>query len=212
MICSTPRDIIPATVQNITDIDKLLPQTQCELCEYPGCLPYAQAMVNDGERIDRCLPGGVETLRALGKALGQDPEPFVAEMTAKAKLPAVAVIREDICIGCTKCIKACPVDAIIGAAKQMHTIISDACTGCELCLPPCPVDCIDIIPIDSPDDVTRQQFADQSRQRYQQHQARLAKQPDLAPTPEVPPIDTRQQAIAEALARVKQKGQKNNGD
>lgn len=157
----------------IIAIDQLLPQTQCELCEYKGCLPYATAIVINNERIDRCLPGGVETLEALGQLLGVDTRPMQAEMTQKAKAPSVAVIIEDQCIGCTKCIQACPVDAILGASKQMHTVITDRCTGCELCIPPCPVDCIDMQAIATPSAELKKIKADQARERFNFRNNRL---------------------------------------
>jgi len=155
---------------DLNRIDDLLPQTQCGLCEYAGCRPYADAMMNDGERIDRCLPGGVTTLKQLGELLQQDPTPYFADMEKKQKPPLTVVIREHECIGCTKCIQACPVDAILGASKKMHTVISDACTGCELCIEPCPVDCIDIIPIQNLIPTPQQ-----SKQRYEKRNARLAR-------------------------------------
>ena len=127
-------------------INNILPQTQCELCSYKGCRPYAEAIIEKGERIDRCEPGGVETLKAIAKIVGQSPEPYLAGVETREKHMTLPVIREHECIGCTKCIQACPVDAIIGSGKQMHTIITDACNGCELCIPPCPVDCIDTVP------------------------------------------------------------------
>lgn len=126
-------------------IDELLPQTQCGLCTHGGCMPYAEAMIFEKAPINLCPPGGVETLIALGELLNEDPVPFIPEMQEKAKPPLLATIREHECIGCTKCIQACPVDAILGSAKQMHTVITTECTGCELCIPACPVDCIDII-------------------------------------------------------------------
>ncbi len=111
-------------------------------------MPYAKAMVNHGEAIDKCPPGGIDTVIQLAEKFAIDPEPFIDEMKAKLQQPQLAFIRESECIGCTKCIQACPVDAIIGSAKLMHTIIPDECTGCELCVPACPVDCIDLIPVD----------------------------------------------------------------
>src|SRR3990167_9186718 len=128
-------------------IDALLPQTQCGLCGYKGCRPYAEALSMGKETIDRCPPGGVATLQQLAELLNQDAAPYVAAMQQKEKPPVVAKIREEECIGCTKCIQACPVDAILGAAKLMHTVIADECTGCDLCVEPCPVDCIDMIPV-----------------------------------------------------------------
>ncbi|MFC3679897.1 electron transport complex subunit RsxB [Bacterioplanoides pacificum] len=130
----------------VDQINNLLPQTQCGQCSYPGCKPYAEAIAN-GEKINKCPPGGEGTIQALADLLGVDPEPLDAEHGAEKDVPTVAVIREDECIGCTKCIQACPVDAILGAAKQMHTVIADECTGCDLCVEPCPVDCIDMVPV-----------------------------------------------------------------
>ncbi len=126
-------------------IDSLLPQTQCGQCEFSGCHPYAEALAKEETEINRCVPGGEATMLAIADLLDLEPVP-VGE-AAEQSVKALAVIDEDICIGCTKCIQACPVDAILGAAKHMHTVIADECTGCELCLPPCPVDCIEMIPI-----------------------------------------------------------------
>lgn len=190
----------------VNDIDALLPQTQCGLCDYAGCRPYAKAILKQGERIDKCPPGGVSTLRALGELLQQDPEPFVAQMQQKQKPTLLAVVREEECIGCTKCIQACPVDAIIGAAKVMHTVISDACTGCELCIPPCPVDCIDLVNIDERNEQQKQHMAEQSRQRYQKHTQRLKKhQHAKLNQDKIGTISARQAAIAQAVARTKMK-------
>ncbi|MEM6405677.1 MAG: electron transport complex subunit RsxB [Pseudomonadota bacterium] len=122
-------------------VDALLPQTQCGQCSYAGCRPYAEAIATGEADINRCPPGGEVTMIALADLLGRDPVPLEDEAAA-AKPKAVARIIEQDCIGCTLCIQACPVDAILGAAKQMHTVIAEECTGCELCLPPCPVDCI----------------------------------------------------------------------
>lgn len=127
-------------------VEALLPQTQCGQCGYPGCKPYAQAIA-DGEKINKCPPGGQSTIDAIAALLGVEPEPLDAEHGEEAAVATVAFIREDECIGCTKCIQACPVDAILGAAKQMHTVIASECTGCDLCVEPCPVDCIDMIPV-----------------------------------------------------------------
>lgn len=129
----------------VDQIDALLPQTQCGQCSYPGCKPYAEAIAN-GEKINKCPPGGETTIQALADLLGVEPEPLDAEH-GEETVTKVAVIREDECIGCTKCIQACPVDAILGAAKQMHTVIASECTGCDLCVEPCPVDCIDMVPV-----------------------------------------------------------------
>ena len=125
-------------------INALLPQTQCGQCGCPGCRPYSEAIAA-GDAINKCPPGGEETIQALADLLDVEPLPLDAEHGVE-KEPVVAWIREAECIGCTKCIQACPVDAILGAAKVMHTVIADECTGCDLCLEPCPVDCIDLIP------------------------------------------------------------------
>ncbi|MFV0476410.1 MAG: electron transport complex subunit RsxB [Parahaliea sp.] len=124
-------------------INALLPQTQCGQCGHPGCRPYAEAIAN-GEAINKCPPGGEATIAALADLLDVEAPPLDEEH-GEEKAQAVAYIREDECIGCTKCIQACPVDAILGAAKQMHTVITNECTGCDLCVEPCPVDCIDMI-------------------------------------------------------------------
>lgn len=126
-------------------LDRILPQTQCGQCGYDGCRPYAEALARGTADIDRCPPGGDAGARALAHALGVVAKPY--DRARGAHKPAlVAVIVEDDCIGCTKCIQACPVDAIVGAAKYMHTVVESLCTGCELCLPACPVDCIELLP------------------------------------------------------------------
>ena len=125
-------------------INNLLPQTQCGQCGYPGCRPYAEAIAG-GEAINKCPPGGESTIADLADLLEVEALPLDQEH-GEEKVKAVAYIREPECIGCTKCIQACPVDAILGAAKQMHTVIVSECTGCDLCVDPCPVDCIDMIP------------------------------------------------------------------
>jgi electron transport complex protein RnfB len=124
-------------------IDALLPQTQCGQCGYPGCRPYAEAIAN-GDIINKCPPGGQATINALADLLDV-PAPELDGEAVEVK--KVAFIREAECIGCTKCIQACPVDAILGAAKQMHTVIASECTGCDLCVEPCPVDCIEMRPV-----------------------------------------------------------------
>lgn len=128
-------------------IDALLPQTQCTRCGYPTCRAYADAIASGETDINHCPPGGAEGVAALAQLLGRAPKPLDPANGLEAP-PLVAVIDEAICIGCTKCIQACPVDAIVGAAKRMHTIIAAECTGCELCLPPCPVDCIALVAIE----------------------------------------------------------------
>jgi Na+-translocating ferredoxin:NAD+ oxidoreductase subunit B len=130
----------------VEHIDALLPQTQCGQCGHPGCRPYAQAIAA-GEAINRCPPGGQATIDALAALLGQPSQPLDSAHGSAQTQKTLAYIREDECIGCTKCIAACPVDAIVGAAKFVHTVITQECTGCDLCVEPCPVDCIDMLPV-----------------------------------------------------------------
>jgi len=127
----------------VEQINQVLPQTQCGQCGYPGCKPYAEAIANKGDPINRCPPGGDAGIKALAELLEVEII-SLDESCGEEKPPRVAVIIEEECIGCTKCIQACPVDAIVGAAKQMHTVIASECTGCDLCIPPCPVDCIEM--------------------------------------------------------------------
>jgi len=131
------------TTAYVNDIDALLPQTQCRRCGYDGCRPYAEAIAAGATDINRCPPGGDATVERLATLTGGSIKPIDPEC-GDASVAKVAFIREDECIGCTRCIQVCPTDAIIGAAKQMHTVIEADCTGCELCVPACPVDCIDM--------------------------------------------------------------------
>lgn len=130
----------------VEQIDAILPQTQCGQCGYPGCRPYAQAIAGGDADINQCPPGGEAGVKALAELLGMEPKPLEAAVAAD-KPKSVAAIDENICIGCTLCIRACPVDAIVGAPKHLHTVIAAECTGCELCVAPCPVDCIAMIPL-----------------------------------------------------------------
>ena len=130
-------------------INNVLPQTQCAQCGYPGCKPYAEAIAAGQADINRCPPGADPVIQQLADLLGQQPIPLDTEC-GEHNPPQVAVIVEDRCIGCTLCIQACPVDAIVGANQLMHTVINAECTGCELCIPPCPVDCIDLVALDIP--------------------------------------------------------------
>ncbi|MEH6617524.1 MAG: electron transport complex subunit RsxB [Porticoccus sp.] len=130
----------------VEQIDSLLPQTQCGQCGYPGCRPYAEAIAN-GDTINKCPPGGQTTINAIADLLDVEAPTLDEEHGEESDVKTVAYIREDECIGCTKCIQACPVDAILGAAKLMHTVIISECTGCDLCVEPCPVDCIDMLPV-----------------------------------------------------------------
>lgn len=125
----------------IAQVESLLPQTQCGQCDFPGCRPYAVAIIEQSAPINRCPPGGAETIQKLAALLNREE----TALSVEEKPLQVAVIEEAACIGCTKCIPVCPVDAIIGARGQMHTIIPDRCTGCELCLAPCPMDCISLV-------------------------------------------------------------------
>lgn len=131
----------------VDQIDAILPQTQCGQCSYPGCRPYAEAIARDEADINQCPPGGEDGIIALAELLGREPKPLNPENGSETPDKLLAVIDEDVCIGCTLCIQACPVDAIVGANKQMHTVIESECTGCELCVEPCPVDCIDMVPV-----------------------------------------------------------------
>lgn len=173
---------------SIDQINQLLPQTQCTKCGYQGCRPYAEAIA-DGEAINRCPPGGAQTIARLAELTGRPPlalDPAVGAHTPQT----LAFIREDECIGCTKCIQACPVDAIVGAAKRMHTVIASDCTGCDLCVAPCPVDCIDMLtvgveiaPPSSAQSAYWRQLYDARQQRLQrdamqQQQRRLLKLED----------------------------------
>ena len=128
-------------------IDAILPQTQCGQCGFPGCRPYAEAIAAGEADINQCPPGGEATIQKLADLLGVEPKPLSEEHGVEEEEKTVAIIDENVCIGCTLCIQACPVDAILGAAKQMHTVIEEECTGCELCVEPCPVDCIYMVPI-----------------------------------------------------------------
>jgi electron transport complex protein RnfB len=144
VLLSAASQKLPGNANQVVDqVDALLPQTQCAQCGYPGCRPYAEASVSGEVSINLCPPGGDETDQRLAVQLGRDPEP----LAEAAVVASVAVIDEAICIGCTHCRSACPVDAITGAHQFMHTVIRSECTGCELCIAPCPVDCISMVPM-----------------------------------------------------------------
>ncbi|MCK2182926.1 RnfABCDGE type electron transport complex subunit B [Halomonas getboli] len=163
----------------IEAVDAALPQTQCGKCGHDGCRPYAEAIA-EGEAINRCPPGGEATVSRLAELTGRAALP----LEQPAQSPLVARIREAECIGCTKCIQACPVDAILGAAKHMHTVIETECTGCELCVAPCPVDCIDLLPHpdwqaadnEAEQDAYLARRAERGRRRFEARNARLARE------------------------------------
>ncbi|MFO7858602.1 MAG: electron transport complex subunit RsxB [Ectothiorhodospiraceae bacterium] len=137
----------PAADPVVEAIDARLPQTQCAQCGYPGCRPYAEAIAKGEAGINQCPPGGDATIRALADLLEVEPEPLDTRYGEAKEQATVVRIDEARCIGCTLCIQACPVDAILGAPRQMHTVIEDLCTGCDLCIDPCPVDCIERVPV-----------------------------------------------------------------
>jgi electron transport complex protein RnfB len=183
-------------------IDQLLPQTQCGLCSYKGCMPYAEALATGNAEINLCPPGGVKGLLELGKLLDKDPTPFISEMERKTKPNSIAVIREAECIGCTKCIQACPVDAILGTGKEMHTVISNECTGCELCVSPCPVDCIDMIVVSENNAPSR---ANYFRDRFNAREARLQQTHKKMTKPINPTQIDKKSYILAAIERAKNK-------
>ena len=161
-------------------IDAVLPQTQCTKCDYAGCKPYANAIAGGEADINQCPPGGDAGIHKLARLLDRPYKPLNPQNGIEKPL-ALAVIDEAICIGCTLCIKACPVDAISGAAKQMHTVIAAQCTGCELCVAPCPVDCITMETLTDADALRRRQeeqqaFADASRARFEFRNLRLERE------------------------------------
>jgi electron transport complex protein RnfB len=181
-------------------IDALLPQTQCTRCGYPACRPYAEALAAGAAGINRCPPGGELLIRSLAALTGRDYLPLDPACGA-AGPRRVARIDESRCIGCTLCIQACPVDAIVGAAKRMHTVVAELCTGCDLCLPPCPVDCIDMLPASDAGRPWDSARAAAARERYLARAARLAG-PAQAPAAS-PPADAKRAAIDAAFARAR---------
>lgn len=198
---------------SVKEIDALLPQTQCGECDYAGCLPYAEALAQGTASINKCPPGGQATVKALGALLQIDSRPYTDEALAKTRAPSVALIREAECIGCTKCIKACPVDAIIGSGKLMHAVIAHECTGCGLCVAPCPVDCIEMVTLEAPDynpALARQRFnAKQTRLLRDEHEKQQAYREKrllaLQSANQAQDTQAKQDYIQQALARVKAK-------
>lgn len=173
-----PPDSSPPSPPLADRLEALLPQTQCTKCGFNGCRPYAEAMASGEASANRCPPGGTEGVRRLSAVLDVAVLPLDPERgTEHAR--AVAVIDESLCIGCTLCIQACPVDAIVGAAKQMHTVLPDWCTGCDLCVAPCPVDCIAMVPVTGDRtgwDAWSQEQADAALAHYRVRKARLVRE------------------------------------
>ncbi|MCL4799700.1 MAG: RnfABCDGE type electron transport complex subunit B [Burkholderiales bacterium] len=155
-------------------LDALLPQTQCTKCGFPSCRAYAEALAAGAAPINRCPPGGDAVIRRLAAALGREYAPLDPRCGVE-RGRHVAVIDEPRCIGCTLCIQACPVDAIVGAPRQMHTVVIELCTGCDLCLPPCPVDCIAMIPATGADAIWDELRMAAARQRFEARSRRLAR-------------------------------------
>lgn len=155
------------------DIDVLLPQTQCTRCGYSGCRPYAEAILAGAAPINQCPPGGAATIGALASLIGRPPLPLNPANGVEGP-PLVAQINEEVCIGCAKCLPPCPVDAIVGAHQQMHTVILALCTGCELCVAPCPVDCISMVPRSALVGAPEPPTAHDNRERFSTHNARIA--------------------------------------
>jgi electron transport complex protein RnfB len=187
-------------------IDALLPQTQCEQCGFHGCRPYAEAIADGDAGIDRCPPGGSQGIARLAALLDRPVVPLDTTRGVEKPRTLARVVEAD-CIGCTKCIQACPVDAIIGASKLMHAVVSDLCTGCELCVPACPVDCIELdpMPLAQADD---RGHADAARTRFVRREARLAREraareQQLAASKVEVAAPAARNAVLEALARAK---------
>jgi electron transport complex protein RnfB len=162
-----------AAMPSAARIDALLPQTQCTRCGYAGCRPYADAIAAGEAAINKCPPGGAATIRALADLLGREVIPLNPANGTEAP-PRVAWIDESRCIGCGRCLPPCPVDAIVGASKFMHTVVDDLCTGCELCIAPCPVDCIELRPASATALAAVLPRPDLNRARYEAHTQRLA--------------------------------------
>lgn len=190
-------------------IDALLPQTQCGQCGYHGCRPYAEAIANGEASIDQCPPGGGAGIAKLAALLQRPILPLNPEHGVEKPRMLARIVEAD-CIGCTKCIQACPVDAIVGAPKLMHTVIADDCTGCELCVPACPVDCIELVPM--PPALMDLAHADAARAHFQRRETRLARlqaehEAELAARKAAVDGAARRHPVLEALARARAKQQ-----
>jgi len=194
-------------------IDALLPQTQCRKCGYDGCQPYARAVASGRADINRCPPGGAAVIRDLAALLGRTP--LALDPACGPEPPAqVAVIDEDNCIGCVKCIRACPVDAIIGAAGAMHTVIPQQCTGCELCLAPCPTDCISMAAIaPATGEDARRAAAARARSRFLARERRLAARRRPQPAqPAMPDRESKRAYIRAAVERTRARRRQQPGN
>jgi Na+-translocating ferredoxin:NAD+ oxidoreductase subunit B len=180
---ASPHVVTVIELRTLADrIEDLLPQTQCTKCGYPACRPYAEAVARGEANYNQCPPGGAEGIARLAALLGK---PVLALNPANGveRPRPLAVIDEQVCIGCTLCMQACPVDAIVGAPKQMHTVIAELCTGCDLCVPPCPVDCIALPPVTGEAtgwSAWSQTQADTARERHDRREARLAREREAA--------------------------------
>ena len=188
-------------------IDALLPQTQCTKCGYPSCRRYAEAVAAGEADFNQCPPAGAAGIRELASLLGRDAKPL-NPANGVERNRRIAVIDEARCIGCTLCIQACPVDAIVGAAKLMHTVVTGLCSGCDLCVPPCPVDCIEMVPARGDDAVWDRPRADAARQRFERREARLARELEeraLRVKRAEPQAEKKRAIIAQAIARARAK-------
>jgi electron transport complex protein RnfB len=197
----------PAPFSLADAIDAVLPQTQCGKCGYAGCRPYAEAIAAGAADINQCPPAGEEGLSAIAAVLGVPPKALDPRF-GSSKTAAVALIEEEKCIGCTLCIQACPVDAIVGAAKLMHTVMTSICTGCELCIPPCPVDCIRMEAVATPGSVARYAAASAARSHFEARNRRVERAREeaalsLAAARVASAENKKKQTIARALERAR---------